>query len=289
MSDMFGKVSEGPSGFIQPFSSTKYVEGGRDFLYSNSIVAKFAFLIHILIGFMFLMRLGVSFMSWLFSPAPNPILINGMIKANQMHKYYQDPAMKGAKPIMRSVNDNGGLEFTWSVWIFVDDFAYMQNEYKHVFHKGDDSLNSDGIAYPNNGPGLYITPKTNNLMVVMSTFNKINEEIVIQDLPLNKWVNVIIRVSNQRQLDVYINGTLTKRHILDSVPKQNYGDVYVSKNGGFSGFTSLLQYFSNAIGTNEIQSIIDKGPNMKMIDSDMSKGKPRYLSMRWFLGNNAEI
>ena len=59
MSDMFGKVSEGPSGFIQPFSSTKYLEGGRDFLYSNSIVAKFAFLILILIVFMFLMRLGV--------------------------------------------------------------------------------------------------------------------------------------------------------------------------------------------------------------------------------------
>ena len=289
MSDMFGKVSEGPSGFIQPFSSTKYLEGGRDFLYSNSIVAKFAFLILILILFMFIIRLGVSFMAWFFSPEKNPVLIKGMIKSKQHHIYEQDPIMKGSQIIMRSVNDNGGLEFTWSVWIFVDDFSYMQNEYKHVFHKGDDFINSQGLAYPNNGPGLYITPKTNNLMVVMNTFNKINEEVIIQDLPLNKWVNVIIRVSNQRQLDVFINGTLTKRHILDSVPKQNYGNVFVSMNGGFSGNTSLLQYFSNAIGTNEIQSIVDKGPNMKMLDSDMSQGKPRYLSMRWFLRNNAEI
>lgn len=289
MSDMFGKVSEGPSGFIQPFSSTKYLEGGRDFLYSNSIVAKFAFLILILILFMFIIRLGVSFMAWFFSPEKNPVLIKGMIKSKQHHIYEQDPIMKGSQIIMRSVNDNGGLEFTWSVWIFVDDFSYMQNEYKHIFHKGDDFINSQGLAYPNNGPGLYITPKTNNLMVVMNTFNKINEEVIIQDLPLNKWVNVIIRVSNQRQLDVFINGTLTKRHILDSVPKQNYGNVFVSMNGGFSGNTSLLQYFSNAIGTNEIQSIVDKGPNMKMLDSDMSQGKPRYLSMRWFLRNNAEI
>jgi len=289
MSDSFGKVSEGPSGFIQPFSSNKYVEGGRDFLYSNSIVAKFAFLILVLIVFMFLMRLSVSFMAWLFSPAPNPVFINGMVKANQHIIFHQDPNIKGAQPVLRSVNDDGGLEFTWSVWIFVDDFSYKQDEYKHVFHKGNDNFNASGMAFPNNGPGLYITPKTNNLVVVMNSFDKINEEVLIQDLPLNKWVNVIIRVSNQRQLDVFINGTLTKRHILESVPKQNYGDVFVTMNGGFAGYTSLLQYFSNAIGTNQIQTIIDNGPNMKMIGSDMTKGKPRYLSMRWFLGNNTEI
>jgi hypothetical protein len=289
MSDIFGKVSEGSSGFIQPFSSTTYLDGGRDFLNSNSIVAKFSFLILILIGFMFIIRLSVSFMSWGFMPSYTPVLINGMVEAKQMLTFPQDPTVKGSKPIMRSVNDNGGLEFTWSVWIFVDDFSYKQNEYKHIFHKGNDSINSDGRAFPNNGPGLYITPKTNNLLVIMNSFNKIDEEVIIQDLPLNKWVNIIIRVSNQRQLDIYINGTLTKRHILDSVPKQNYGDVFVSMNGGFSGKTSLLQYFSNAIGTNQIQSIVDKGPNMKMLSSDMLKGKPNYLSMRWFLGNNSEI
>jgi hypothetical protein len=289
MSDKFGKVSEGPGGFIQPFSSNKYVDGGREFLYSNSIVAKFAFLILILIGFMFLMRLGIVLITWLLSPAPNPIMMNGMVDSKQMITYTQDPRIKGSIPIIRSVNDNGGLEFTWSVWIFVDDFTYKQDQYKHVFHKGDDMLNADGMAYPNNAPGLYITPNTNNLLVVMNTFNTITEKVLIQDLPLNKWVSIIIRVSNQRQLDVYINGTLTKRHILDSVPKQNYGDVFVSMNGGFSGKTSLLQYFSSAIGTNKIQSIVDKGPNMKMLGSDMSKGKPRYLSIRWFLGNNVEM
>ena len=41
----YGKVSEGPSGFIKPFSSTKYVDGTQEFLSSNSIVAKFAFLL----------------------------------------------------------------------------------------------------------------------------------------------------------------------------------------------------------------------------------------------------
>ncbi len=106
----------------------------------------------------------------------------------------------------------------------------------------------------------------------------------------HKWVNVIIRVSNQHQLDVYINGTLTKSHILKSVPKQNYGNVYATMNGGFSGFMSDLRYFGTDIGTNKIQSIIDDGPNMKMkSNTSLTKGKPRYLSTRWFFGNNAEI
>ena len=290
----YGKVSEGPSGFIKPFSSTKYVDGTQEFLSSNSVVAKFAFLLLVIVLFVALLRFGVSFMGWLFSPSHNTILIDGMIDAKQPNVIQQDPSIKGSIPILRSINKTDGLEFTWSVWIYVDDFTYKQNEYKHIFHKGNDDMSSDdlrgGIFTPNNAPGLYITPKVNNLLIVMNTFEKMNEEVIVNDLPLNKWVNVIIRVSNQHQLDVYINGTLTKRHILKSVPKQNYGNVYATMNGGFSGFMSDLRYFGTDIGTNKIQSIIDDGPNMKMkSNTSLTKGKPRYLSTRWFFGNNAEI
>ena len=37
----------------------------------------------------------------------------------------------------------------------------------------------------------------------------------------------MIRCEN-RTLDAYINGTIVKRHILTGVPRQNYGNVYVS-------------------------------------------------------------
>lgn len=284
-------VSEGGPLSFSPYSSNKYLQGDQSFLQSNSIIAKFAFLILVLIMFIVALRLGAWILSWLFAPSSNPILINGMINAKQMLRVQQDPSIPGSIPIIRSVNEYEGLEFTWSVWMFVDDFTYKQNEYKHVFHKGNDNINITqqpiGLNFPNNGPGLYITPHTNNLVVIMNTFDKINEEIIIKDLPLNKWVSVIIRVSNQHVLDVYINGVLTKRHQLKGVPKQNYGDVFVSLNGGFSGYTSELRYFDSAIGTNQIQSIVDSGPNMKMIGGDMSGTKPQYLSSRWyFAGTN---
>ena len=284
-------VSEAPAFSLNSYSSNRFVEGSPSFLQSNSIVAKFAFLIMVLILFILALRLGAWLLTLLFTPSSSPILIDGMINAKQMMRIEQDPSAPGAIPIVRSVNQNQGLEFTWSVWIFVDDFTYKENEYKHVFHKGNDNINLTqqpiGMNYPNNGPGLYITPNTNNLLVIMNTFETIKEEVVIPDLPINKWVNVIIRVSKQNVLDVYINGGLTKRYQLKSVPKQNYGDVFVSMNGGFSGYTSELRYFDYAIGTNKIQSIIDVGPNMKMKGNDLSQSKPQYLSSRWyFAGTN---
>ena len=123
----------------------------------------------------------------------------------------------------------------------------------------------------------------------MSTFEEVKEEVVVKDLPMNKWVNVIIRVSKQNQLDVYINGVLAKRHILKGVPKQNYGDVFASMNGGFSGYTSALQYFNSALGTSQIQSIVDKGPNEKMLNgNDKNESKPQYLSSRWYFNRSED-
>ncbi len=286
-------MNSGYSNNFNQFSSNNNVAGNRDFLNSNSLIAKFAFLLLVIILFVMALRLGSSILSWIFSPSQNPILINGMVDAKQMLVIPQDPSVKGAIPIMRSVNDAQGMEFTWSVWIYIDDFVYKQNEYKHVFHKGNDDINVTnppvGLNYPNNAPGLYITPETNDLLVIMNTFDTINETVLIKDIPLNKWLNVIIRLDNQHQLDIYINGTLTKRHMLNGVAKQNYGNVYVSMNGGFSGYTSELRYFDSALGTNRIQQIVNKGPNMKMNSSDINNTKPHYLSSRWyFAGSNDE-
>lgn len=267
------------------FSSNSYIQGSKAFLESNSLIAKFAFLLLVIIIFVVSIRVFAGLIFWIFTPSNNPILIDGMIDAKQMTIIHQDPSKSGSIPILRSVNDVDGLEFTWSVWMFVEDFSYRQNMYKHVFHKGNDDFDHTGINKPNNCPGLYINKNTNDLVVFMSTFNNINEEIIIKDLPLNKWVHVVIRVI-QNQVDVFINGMLTKRKILNSIPKQNYGNVFASMNGGFSGYTSSLRYFDSGIGVGQIQSIYEAGPNMKMISKDMVDGGNNYLSTRWYFNTN---
>ena len=142
---------------LSKFGDNKYVKGGRNFLKSNSLVAKFAFLLLVLIIFVLLLSAGVALLAWLLSPNPNPILINGMADGKHMRRFPQNPSATGAVPILRSDNDVGGMEFTWSVWIFVDDMLYKQDEYKHVFHKGNYGIqvggNPAGMSKPNNAPG----------------------------------------------------------------------------------------------------------------------------------------
>ena len=264
------------------------LQGTKQFFASNSLVANFAFFLFIIILFIIILRFGIQFLSWIFSPSGNPHLLNGMIDAKHMKVINVDPSVNGSIPILRSNNQNDGIEFTWSVWIYIDDLDYGAGTYKHIFHKGNDDINytkaPTGLNFPNNGPGLYITPNKNDLLLIMNTFENIEDKIIIEDIPLNKWINVIIRCE-QNIIDCYINGTITKRHELSGVPFQNYGNVYMSMNGGFSGYTSNLWYYDYALGTSAIQRIVDKGPNMTMDGNDMKQSEPKYFSLRWFFAN----
>jgi hypothetical protein len=86
-----------------------------------------------------------------------------------------------------------------------------------------------------------------------------------------------------KTLDVYINGTIVRSVQLAGVPKQNYGDVFVAMNGGFSGYVSNLWYYNYGLGTAAIQNIVQNGPNTKMVGSNaMNMKNPNYLSLRWY-------
>lgn len=292
MSLPLGRVSEGAKAFddkikqaTAAFASNQYVSGTKEFLASNSLVAKFAFLLLVLFVFIALLRVGASALGWLLGPSDNPRLIKGMIDAKQMVTIPQDPKLKGSIPVLRSRDQRDGIEFTWSVWLYINDLVYKEGQYRHVFHKGNDNINFGGskigMNFPNNGPGLYLGPKENTLVVVMNTFDTIGEEIEIENIPVKKWVNVILQCDG-KNLDVYVNGTLARRHILNGVPKQNYGDVYVAMNGGFDGYISELQYFNSDIGLARINAIVSSGPNLKMTDTNLTESAPHYLSTRWY-------
>lgn len=272
------------NGVFNTFSTNRGNFGTREFMESNSLVAKFAFLLLILFMFIILLRIGIAILSYFFKPNESPRLINGMVDATQMITFPQDPSSNGSVTIYRSQNANDGIEFTWSSWLFINNLQTNEGIYKHVFSKGNSNLTENGMIQPNNAPGLYIAPNTNNLVVVMNTFNVINEEIIIPDIPINKWFNVIIRCQNTT-LDVYINGTIARSINLMGVPKQNYGNVYVAMNGGFAGYISNLWYYNYALGTSAIQNIVNRGPNTKLIGysgNGMSSNVFNYLSLRWF-------
>lgn len=289
-SDLVAPKSDGP---FAKFGSNKFVSGTQDFLQSNSLVAKVVFLLLVLIIFIMSLRVMTAVLHKLFGPKENPILIKGIVNGKKSVSISQDPKLPGSKPILRSDNEDGGIEFTYALWLLIEDdnfHSYRPGVKKHIFHKGLPGLNKVdpkymGMAYPNNSPGLYLDKdsdrKSAKLIVLMTTYDSISEEIEIPDIPIQKWINVIIRLEN-RNLDVYINGSIVARHELKSVPKQNYGNVYANQGGGFSGLMSNLRYFNKAITITDIQKIVAAGPNMSS-NSTLSIFPP-YLSMRWFLG-----
>lgn len=269
--------------------SMKGGDGIKEFLESNSLIGQIAFLLLVLIIFVLFLQIGISILGWLFNSINNsPKLIDGMVDAKQLIVIPQDPSFPNAITINRSVNANDGIEFTWSVWIYIDDFTYNNGKYKTIFYKGNDGLQSTGLNFPNNAPGLYVAPNTNELVVVMNTFDVINERITIPNIPMNKWISVVIRCENV-DLDIYINGLVTKSHVLHGVPKQNYGDVYVAMNGGFSGFISDLWYHNYALGISAIQDLVKRGPNTKMAGKNsLTEKDPNYLSLRWYFNGEGD-
>lgn len=278
------------------------VSSSRDFLFSNSILARISFIILVIIAYIIVFKLSVRFIVWLMTPSKNPYIISGLIPGSTNLVFAQDEVTDGSVPISRSNNENTGLEFTWSVWLNLTG-APSSGSYFHVFHKGDSKLPADPTSTSslvNNGPGLYIARVANtenvSLVILMNSFDNSNPiyNITVDNIPLKKWIHVVIRMENT-VMDVYINGTLTKRIIFqNTVPRQNYGKVYVCQpmgtanagSNGFNGYLSDLRYFDHALSVFSINNITYFGPNMKpsslLSQSNGSYGASYFFDKLWY-------
>lgn len=297
-SNTFGNLSSGLS---------KASDATEEFAEKNSFIAKVIFVVFVFILFGLFFRLGVYILSLFYTPSKNPIVIQGMRSTLTEKEYKVNPTQLKPKPILRSINENQGMEFTWSTWIWInshDTSTAGVSAPKVFFTKGksDSNYSLDTNIYGDikkefimNSPGLYLyngtDSKSNVLSVVVSFFQDSDVKtswmpydiITIDNVPLKKWVNVIIRVQG-RIVDIYINGTLTKRKTYEKVVKQNYGNIYVGDNlNGADAYISSLRYFNHAIRNNTIQEIIYNGPNLKMEGDEMTHTKPPYLAMKWYL------
>ena len=279
-------ASNALSGTFNDFSNQASAAAGAttDFLTANTIIAKFAFILLVLVVFLILFNLGVSIVGYFSEPSPDPYIINGLFDGNASKVVPQDPKQTSAIPIYRSNDQSKGMEFTWSTWLYLSDLGKEAGKYQHVFSKGDGNIDTTtSLSTVNNGPGLYISPMDNKLHVIMNTVSPTdpNTTIDIDNIPIQKWFHVALRLQNTT-LDVYINGVVVNRLLLTNTPKQNYGNVYVCQNGGFSGKLSNLRYYSRALNVFEINNIVSSGPNMK-VSSDMKPvGGFDYLSTQWY-------
>lgn len=275
----------------------------KEFLNSNNMITKFVFILGILIIFMYVLRFIISFIGWMFTPSNTPYLINGISDTNTSRTILVDPNEPMSKPIMRSKNERNGVEFTWSIWLFIKNLnsGTGTESWLNIFNKGDVTDKSPDGLFLHSGPGLYIATsnnidaarslEANRIKIRMNKFNynattsgQLYDEIEVSDIPLNKWVNVMIRCEGN-MLDIFVNGMIVKRKKMGGVPKQNYHNVHICPNNPpFEGYISDLRYWNESLGTNAIYNIISNGPNTKNFDNSANKDTryPRYFATRWF-------
>jgi hypothetical protein len=281
-------VAENVSNQISKVTSISF----KDFVSSNSLISKVAFTLLVMFIFFLLLKFSITFIPRLFKESSSPYIFNGTIEGSHSVVVPQDPKYDNAIPILRSVNEKNGIEFSWSLWMFLDDNAVSNgNTNIHIFHKGDSHTTGD--LHKIAAPGLYLDGQNNNLLVTMNTHNSGKdddklEKIEVSGVPMNKWVNIIIRVKNRR-VDVYINGTIKRSVELDGVPKQNYGEIFIAQNTSPSlqgSKLSNLRYHDHALNVYDIQKLVQSGPNRKLVTSSaMTDNSSSYLAFDWYYNN----
>jgi hypothetical protein len=203
----------------------------------------------------------------------------------------QNPNQAGSMTLMPSVNAPSGLEFSYAGYFYLDSNNFQGNTpgLRHIFHKGSP------VYKPLMCPGVFVKNNENTLVVYMNEGTAWDTHCEIPSFPINKWVHVAI-VTRNMDVDIYINGNVAHRMQLSSVPRQNFGDIYVFKNemygdsgpgafkvlGAASGFYSRIQYTGYALNYEQIDRMVRAGPSTQL-DSSNGMAAPPYLADAWWV------
>jgi hypothetical protein len=206
---------------------------------------------------------------------------------------YQDPNQQGSITIYPSVNAPSGLEFSYSCFLLINKSTFQgsQQGLRHIFHKGSP------VYKPLMCPGVFVKNNENTLVIYMNEASSWNTFCEIPNIPVGKFFHLALIVRNMN-VDVYINGNVAHRMKLSSVPKQNFGDVYVFKTEAFSdsttnqdsplvvlgaatGLISTLQYTGYALNYEQIDRLVRAGPSTKLVSA--TQNLPPYLADDWWV------
>lgn len=216
----------------------------------------------------------------------------------------------GAPLIYPSSNQPTGQEFSYSCFLQIsaDTFSTSTTAscsatssgspnptvLKHIFSKG--TANS----FPLMGPGLFCRGDKNTLRVYMNTVDSWNNFVEVDNIPVgDKWFHLVIQLQGS-QMKIYINGNIAQQVTFRTVPKLNYGPLFVFNNrhfpdgsskaqadfivdGSAKGLISRLQYFAYAMNASQIDKLYRQGPSSTISGASITQIVP-YMTDTWWTG-----
>ena len=181
--------------------------------------------------------------------------------------------------------------FSYSIWLYVNNWNYNNNNYKPIFGKfngvtANPNSKSSELNYQSyigkleKCSGEFSEDTCGSLKPLpVVTFDKIANDILlyipyknldnfkkfhkcnVKNIPIQKWVNLSITLY-KKTIDIYINGKLNKTCVLPFIPDMedlNSGDMLITPGNGFDGYTSKFQAFNEALNPQEIWNIYSNG------------------------------
>lgn len=174
-------------------------------------------------------------------------------------------AKKVTKIDSSDLEQSNASNFAYSVWFYIDDWSYRYGEPKIVLGRLDADLKPSpsivlGAIENNVLIETTVYPSTGSSSGSTSTSNKgTTHTCNVANVPIQRWVNLIVSLYG-RTLDVYIDGKLVRTCVLPGVAKiANNAPVYITPLGGFSGYTSNVHYYGDALNPQQAYNIYRAG------------------------------
>jgi len=140
--------------------------------------------------------------------------------------------------------------FTYSIWFYVSDYSYRNGSVKTILCRGATSDVAASVF------SATLEASENKLNITCDPTTA-----TVNSVPLQKWVNLLVSTYGNT-MDIYLDGKLVQTQVLTSLPtidSANAPNLYVTPDGGFSGWTSKLQYFPQATDPQTAWNIYKEG------------------------------
>jgi len=177
-----------------------------------------------------------------------------------------DTVQKIDATALASGENASSSNYSYSIWFYIDDWNYKYGKQKAIFGRMSKDTDTKQPC-----PIVYLGREQNNLEIVSSVYPgdtttgvATDEQMVVNtcsvsNVPIQKWVNLIISAYG-RTMDVYLDGKLVRTCVLPGVSNiDSNASVYVTPNGGFSGWTSKFQYWSESCNPQKAWNIYKQG------------------------------
>ena len=225
--------------------------------------------------------------------------LTGLVSASTMQKIE-------ASNLASSSSEGSTSNYTYSIWFYIDDWNVKYGEPKVVFGRMASEVDKKQPC-----PLVTLAPLENNIIVSLAIYPGMDtapisttsttssttstealtmttassdsivsvHKCMVANVPIQKWVNLLISTYG-RSLDIYIDGKLVRTCVLPGVARiESSTPVYITPNGGFSGWTAKFQYWPESCDPQKAWNIYKAGYGASMLSGLLGKYTVKFSLM----------